>query len=72
MKNSNGSNRKKKIQKRPWIPGARPESRSQQAEAFKALREKLEGITGEKATEASVNLNVVLWEVAIEPPSSEP
>jgi len=57
------NNKRKKFQKRPWIPGSRPESRHQQAQAFKALREKLEGITGKPAVDSEANLNVVLWEI---------
>ena len=57
------NNKRKKFQKRPWTPGSRPESRHQQAEAFKSLREKLEGITGKPAVESEANLNVVLWEI---------
>lgn len=57
------NNKKKKFQKRPWIPGSRPESRHQQAEAFKALREKLEETVGQPAVEAQVNLNTMLFEI---------
>jgi len=56
------NNKRKKFQKRPWVPGTRPESRHQQAAAFEALREKLEETVGQPATEAQVNLNTVIWE----------
>jgi len=48
----------------PWVPGTEPYTKQQKAEALKALREKLEGIVGQPATEAQVNVNLVIYEVA--------